>query len=273
MRTPLWRLSPPRRRFYLALVSIVVLAVAVPLGAAALRSEPVPTVDQDRLGPVVLVPGYGGSTRSLELMQFYLTGRDRDVTILDVPGDGTGDLREAAEALDDAVDDLLDDGAPSVDLVGYSAGGEIVRWYVDQLGGAAHTRRVVTLGSPNHGTDLAALAVGVAGGACPEACQQLAPDSDLLRELNRGDETPPGPQWTAIWTEDDQTVVPPSSGTLDGALAYSVQDLCPRLHLSHGDLPEAFATVTMVIAAIGTDDPARADADLACQRGVTITHP
>lgn len=265
MRTPLWRLSPPRRRFYLSLVALVVLAVAVPLGAVALRGdEPVPTVDQSRLGPVVLVPGYGGSTKSLEVLGAQLSAEGRRVVLVDLPGNGTGDMRESAEALADTVADLLDDTdhpEPSVDLVGYSAGGEIVRWYVAELGGAPHVRRVVTLGSPHHGTDLAAAAAGVAGSACPEACQQLVPDSDLLRRLNR-DETPAGPLWTALWTTDDQTVVPADSGTLEGALAYAVQDVCPDLELSHGNLPRNVETQLMVGAALGVEAPYRPGSDI-----------
>ena len=65
-------------------------------------------------------------------------------------------------------------GAASVDLVGYSAGGVIARLYVRDEGGASVVRRVLTLGSPHHGTDVAALATEVAGG-CPTACEQLTP--------------------------------------------------------------------------------------------------
>ena len=88
-------------------------------------------------------------------------------------------------------------------------------------------RRAVTLASPHHGTDLAALAGSLGSTACPVACQQLDPDSDLLRRLNAEDETPAGPAWVALWTEDDKTVVPPDSGSLDGALDVALQDVCP----------------------------------------------
>ncbi|CAN5619210.1 lipase [soil metagenome] len=253
------RLSPPRRRFFLALITLAVLAVVVPLAIVALqRDPPAPTVAQDQPGPVLLVPGYGGSTDSLSYLDAYLRSSGREVITVKPPGNGTGDLREAAAALGDAVDRALaGSDAPSVDLVGYSAGGEIVRWYVAELGGAARVRRVVTLGSPHHGTDLAALVAGVAGDACPVACRQLAPDSDLLRRLDRGDETPDGPLWTAIWTEDDQTVVPADSGRLDGALSYAVQDVCPGLVVAHGDLPATAPTISMVEAALGTTPPAK----------------
>ena len=84
-------------------------------------------------------------------------------------------------------------GTDSVDVVGYSAGGVIARLFVRDDGGDSVVRRVLTLGSPHHGTDVAAIAEDVAGG-CPTACEQLATGSDLLRRLNAGDETPAGPR-------------------------------------------------------------------------------
>src|SRR4029453_9403936 len=94
--------------------------------------------------------------------------------------------------------------------------------------------RVVTLGSPHHG-------------------------SDLLRTLNARDETADGPLWVTIWTTDDQTVVPPTSGELDGALGFSVQSVCPGLTVTHADLPRTPAVVAMTLAALGTTEPAAPD--------------
>ena len=69
-------------------------------------------------------------------------------------------------------------------MVGYSAGGVVARYWVQDLGGRAQTRRLVTLGSPHHGTEIAELGTLFAG-ACPVACRQLLPTSPLLGALDQ----------------------------------------------------------------------------------------
>ncbi len=236
----------------LALVAVVAVVATI-----VVRREPaVEPVAQDEAGPVLLVPGYGGSIAGLEVLAAGLERAGRDARIVRASGAATGDLRERAVELGRAVDEALEDtGAPSVDVVGYSAGGVVLRLYVADLGGGSTVRRAVTLSSPHHGTDLAALALSFGSQTCPEGCRQLAPDSDLLRDLNAGDETPAGPVWVALWTEDDETVVPPTSGRLDGALGYAVQDVCPDLVVGHPDVPRTPAIIAMVEAALGTDAP------------------
>ena len=208
-------LSPARRRL---VVGIVVLAH---------RDPPVRPVSQEQVGPVLLVPGYGGSTVALEVLADALAAVGRDVRVVEATGTGTGDLRQRAVDLGRAVEQAIKEtGAPSVDVIGYSAGGVVLRIYVADLRGGSTVRRAITLASPHHGTDLASLAASTGAQSCPVACMQLVPDSDLLRELNAGDETPPGPVWVALWTEGDETVVPASSGDIEGALGYSVPSVC-----------------------------------------------
>ena len=257
-------LSPARRRFAAGVVVLVVVAVAGAIGAAVLRRDPpVRPVAQDRSGPVLLVPGYGGSTVSLEVLAEALRAAGRDVRVVEASGPGTGDLREAATDLGRVVDATLEEtGAPSVDIVGYSAGGVVLRLYVADLGGGSTVRRAVTLASPHHGTDLAAIARSLGTRACPVACEQLDPDSDLLRKLNAGAEVPAGPVWTVLWTEDDETVVPPVSGDLEGALGYAVQSICPGLTVAHRDVPRTPAVIAMVESALGTPEPVEPDASV-----------
>ena len=254
-------MSRSRRLLLLALAALV--AIAAVAAALTLRSSPttVRAAPQDRPGPVLLVPGYGGGTAALEVLAAALRATGRSATVVPAPDEGTGDLQAAADALAVAVDDALrTSGAPSVDVVGYSAGGVIARlWAQDH---AAQARRVVTLGSPHHGTRVAALGAALAPGQCPVACQQLVPGSPLLDALNAGDETPDGPQWLSLFTADDEVVTPPESARLDGAVNVALQDVCAGAVVSHGQLPTAPLVQALVLQALSAaplQPPAPAD--------------
>ncbi len=249
-------MSPTRRLLLQALALLAGIGLVGLVLARVLDSEPLPgrAAAQDAQGPVLLVPGYGGSTGTLEVLAAALREAGRQATVVPLPGDGRGDLRESAAALAQAADAALAAGAPSVDVVGYSAGGVTARLYVQEHAG--DVRRVVTLGSPHHGTKLAALGVALAPGQCPTACQQLAPGSDLLDGLNDDDETPAGPQWLAVWTTQDETVTPPDSARLDGAVNVALQDVCPGLQVTHGELPTGPVVRSLVLQALSTEDVA-----------------
>jgi triacylglycerol lipase len=246
-------LAPARRRVVLTLLVLVVAVAAVLTTALVGRRPAQEPVSQDRLGPVLLVPGYGGGTGSLQSLADRLTAAGRDATVVRLPGNGTGDLRASAEALGAAVSDALDrTGAATVDVIGYSAGGIVARlWVAD--GNAGVVRRVVTLGSPHHGTSLADLAGSVA--SCPVGCQQLGTGSELLAVLNAGDETPDGPTWVSIWTAQDETVTPPDSARLDGALNLTVQSVCSGARVGHGDLPRNPLVQQIVLAELAAGEP------------------
>ena len=244
-------LAPARRRLVLVLVGLVVVAVvagAVTFAVGRLNRSATVAVAQNRPGPVLLVPGYGGSTNSLTKLADVLRGHGRTAEVVGLPGNGTGDLKAQARAVAAAAKAILArTGAASVDVVGYSAGGVTARLWLRDDGGTAFARRVITLGSPQHGTDLAALGSGLPG-SCPVACQQLDPDSTLLRDLNAGDETPNGPQYVSVWTTADQVVVPPDSARIDGAIGFSVQSVCATSRVSHTDLPTDPLVTAIVVA-------------------------
>lgn len=254
MRIPAgWRGASPRRRRLLGVASLAVVVGAVAILAALGGGHAAPSTgapSQDKPGPVLLVPGYGGGRGSLERLASRIrraTGRRAEV--LTLAGDGTGDLRQQVDVLADAVDRAYADGAPSVDVIGYSAGGVVARLWVARDGGEHQARRIITLGSPMHGTTLATAGGTVVPGACPTACQQLTPGSALLRGLPP---PPSGLPWLSVWTQHDVTVTPPESALLEGALNVSLQQICPRDSAAHGDLPTDPAATALVLDALGT---------------------
>jgi triacylglycerol lipase len=237
------------------LVAVLTLSV-VAIGVFTAKGNHDVVVAQDKPGPVLLVPGYGGSTDSLHALAAKLHAAGKDAEVVPMPGNAEGDLRDQAKALSAAAKAAVKrTGARSVDVVGYSAGGVVARLWVRDYGGAGLARRIVTLGSPQHGTLLAQLGALFAG-ACPVACVQLGPTSDLLIALNTAPETPKGPAFVSIWTNHDQVVLPPESAELQGALNMSVQSVCAQSVVRHDGLPTDPLVEAMVVAEL-TASPVR----------------
>lgn len=250
----------PRRRLLGIVVAIAVLAAAAAGIAAGLaHSSPGQAGSatgqhggppQNRPGPVLLVPGYGGSTGALDALASQIRATGRTATVLNLPGAGTGSLVADAALLNSAVNNAMAQGAPSVDVIGYSAGGVVALIWARRDDGFHRARRVITLGSPFHGTSLAAAAQAFVPGACPVACQQLTPGSQLLASLDAA--SPAGlPDWLSLWTTDDQTVTPPDSARLAGAIDVPVQSVCPAVSISHSQLPTNPEVTAIVLHAIG----------------------
>jgi triacylglycerol lipase len=233
---------------FAVLAAIVVLAGGGLGVRALLRQEPRHVPDQDTPGSVLLVPGYGGDSSGLDRLAAAIRAAGRTAIVVAMPDGGTGDLAVQADALDRAATDALE-RTPSVDVIGYSAGGVVARLWVQRHDGVHKARRVITLGSPHQGARLAAAGAAGLPGACPAACRQLAPGSTLLEQLRSP--VPAPPQWLSIWSEQDQTVVPPDSARLDGATDVDIQQACPGRPVSHGELPTDDYVTGLVLDAIG----------------------
>jgi triacylglycerol lipase len=129
----------PRRRALVAAVAVAVVlaaaALAVGLGRPAGPAVPFGPAET----PVLVVPGYNGTPVSVGTLAARLRSEGRRVVVVDLPDRGTGDLRASALALGAAVDRT---GAARVDLVGFSAGGLVVRLLLADPARALRARRV-----------------------------------------------------------------------------------------------------------------------------------
>src|SRR4051812_50194257 len=82
-------LAPARRRLVLGGLGLALLLVVVVAVVLVLRRDPpVEPVAQDRPGPVLLVPGYGGSTASLQVLADALDEAGRGARIVRPAGPG-----------------------------------------------------------------------------------------------------------------------------------------------------------------------------------------
>jgi triacylglycerol lipase len=96
----------------------------------------------------------------------------------------------------------------SIDLVGFSMGGLVARYYIQRLGGIGRVRRFITISSPHKGT-WAAFLRGNRG------ARQMRPGSEFLEDLNRDAATLGQVEFTTIWTPFDLMIVPADSSRLE----------------------------------------------------------
>jgi pimeloyl-ACP methyl ester carboxylesterase len=95
-----------------------------------------------------------------------------------------------------------------VDIIAHSLGGLVARHYLQKMGGDGKVRNLFTLGTPHQGTRWSRFAV------LPHL-KQLAPQSELLEELNRAP-SPEKTQVTVIYGTLDIFTLPRHSGAWRG---------------------------------------------------------
>jgi len=243
-----WTGLSPRRRVLLGGLALAAVAVGVIGGMLASGGEPEPVAG--RPGTVLLVPGYGGGTASLDVLAARIRATGRTATVVQLAGNGTGDLTVQASVLNGYVNRAIGAGSGPVTVIGYSAGG-VVAWLWDvDYDGAARAGQIITLGSPLHGARIAAVGTGYDPAECPVACQQLVPGSALLTGLQQSAQR--RPPWLSLWSTDDQTVQPPDSARLAGAVNVPLQSVCPGVDIQHDRLPTAPLVVGIVLRALAS---------------------
>lgn len=158
--------------------------------------------------PVLLIHGIDDTAALFATMAPYLKVRGWESHSLDLlPNDGAHGLDVLAQQVAAYVDRTFGPDQP-FDLVGFSMGGIISRYYVQRLGGMDRVQRFVTIASPHQGTWTAYLRWN------PGACH-MRPECDFLKDLNRdAAETLGRLAFTSIWTPLDAMILPPYSSQL-----------------------------------------------------------
>ena len=236
-----------RRRILVAGLAVAVVAAAIAGVVGSLGgSTAVTSTNENRPGDVLLVPGYGGSITALDGLAARISAAGRTAIVVHLAGNGTGDLRVQANVLNGYVNQALSAGSGPVTVIGYSAGGVVAWLWDEEYQGVTKARQIITLGSPLHGADLAALGAAFVPSECPTACQQLVPGSAMLTSLQQT-AVATRPPWLSLWTTDDQVVRPPDSARLPGAVNVPLQSICLGVSVQHGQLPTTPLVVGIVL--------------------------
>lgn len=185
------------------------------------------------------------------------------------PG-GTIPIQDSARELRTFINRVLTEtGAAEVDLVGHSEGTFMPQYYLKFLGGAAKVKRYVAWTPLYDGTKLLMLdalrdygdkaglsepLIKLVSALCG-SCTQFLAGSPMQQKLAEGGAEVPGVDYTTVMSRYDELVIPYTSGYLEGADNFVLQDLCP-LNLSE-HLAMAFDPVAAQIT-FNALDPAHA---------------
>lgn len=157
--------------------------------------------------PVLLVHGINDTRAIFQRMAPYLSNLGWSVYDLDlIPSNGYLGLDQLGKQVADCVAQTF---APeqSFDLIGFSMGGIVSRYYVQRLGGIDRVQRLITIASPHNGT-WTAYALDRLGSI------QMRPNSAFLQDLNRDVAMLNQLNFTSIWTPFDLMIVPANSSQM-----------------------------------------------------------
>ncbi len=178
---------------------------------------------------VVLVHGIFDTGSKFKVLKPYLEARGHLCLAPSLsPNDGRDGLPALAEQLQREIDTAFGPDEP-IGLIGFSMGGLISRWYLQELGGHARVDSFIAISAPMRGT---IWAYGYPG----EGARQMRPGSDFLGRLAATVDRLDRLNLVAYWTPYDAMIVPPASA--DWALADSrrIPALCHPCMLWHDDL-------------------------------------
>jgi triacylglycerol esterase/lipase EstA (alpha/beta hydrolase family) len=181
----------------------------------------------------------------------------------------TGNIADSASQLASEVNQVLaETGASKVDIVGWSQGGMMPRYYINNLGGASKVNMLVGFAPSNYGTtldgvvnlisDLGALGLATAllSATCPACAEQLQ-GSSFLNSLN-ATPTVSSVKYVVIETDDDEVVTPYTNAFLPpgpNVQNITLQDQCPQDASDHLSIPYDSNALQDMINALGPDSP------------------
>jgi triacylglycerol lipase len=157
--------------------------------------------------PLLLIHGIWDRQEIFNTMSTYMSEEGWQVYSLNlIPNDGSAKMEVLAQQVADYIKENLPPEKP-LDLVGFSMGGLVSRYYVQRLGGIERVQRFITISSPHQGT-YTAYATGLDGYV------QMRPKSDFLQDLDRDVKMLARINFTSIWTPLDAMIIPANSSQM-----------------------------------------------------------
>jgi triacylglycerol lipase len=160
------------------------------------------------LNPILLIHGLNDTRSVFGRMSNYLSELGWDVHSINLtPNNGAATLERLAHQVSYYIEQNFSRQQP-IDLLGFSMGGIITRYYLQRLGGVERVERYISISAPNNGT-VTAYGLPLPG------ILQMQPNSSFLEDLNRDvRETLSRLKITIMWTPFDLMILPAHSSQL-----------------------------------------------------------
>jgi triacylglycerol lipase len=185
-----------------------------------------PTSNSTR-NPILLVHGLMDTSYKMRKISSHLHNQGWQVLDIDLsPNNGDSKLEVLAKQVADLIDRTF---APnqSIDLLGFSMGGLVSRYYLQRLGGIDRVQRFISISAPNNGTIAAQFSLR-------PGCMQMRPNSEFMTDLNRDVDRLNLLNFTCLWTPFDMIILPPSSSQLGIGTEISIPVVAHPLMVADG---------------------------------------
>ncbi len=190
--------------------------------------------------PILLVHGFFSNRGMWLSFRSRLAGANvgRVYTVTLEPLNGS--IEAMMPTLESRIDAIIHEtGQEKIIVVAHSMGGLLARAYMAQVG-AARLAKLITLGTPHHGSQIAALGLF----ECAKQMRYRSPWIEMLEDLEAAN--PPAIPALSIYTLNDDLVYPPESSVLEWEGAENV----PVSAVGHVALLYSEPIAKRVIAAI-----------------------
>ncbi len=141
--------------------------------------------------PVLLLHGYGGTRRVLQILESRLRRDGFSVFSINLGGIfdtfNTRSIHELAEYVSQKIENLYKkyDIQEKLSIIGHSKGGLIGRCYLKDFKGHRRVKTLITLGTPHQGNPWAMLGLLTPLALFTESIRQMTPVSPFIKRMNR----------------------------------------------------------------------------------------
>ncbi|MBI1818054.1 MAG: alpha/beta fold hydrolase [Deltaproteobacteria bacterium] len=195
--------------FVVECLSLAVLVVVSPLGWLVRHQTAAPGNGQ----AIVLAHGWGLNAGSLWLLRRRLARAGFGPIVIFTYRTRGIEIEPAAERLRDQLASVHATHPGPITIIGHSLGGLVARYCLRRYP-VPGVQRLVTIGTPHHGTIAARVGLGT---------KQLLPDAPLIVKLNAADHVPQQFEVISISSPFDALVIPHRNADYPGACNIEIR--------------------------------------------------